>query len=96
MTALVGLDLAWSGRNPSGYCVLRADQGGRVELEALGDCVMPPAEALQWLGSLGPDVVAAIDAPLIIGHAEQSDVPRKTTHPAGLHDTQPPGPEPGY
>lgn len=73
MTALVGLDLAWSGRKPSGYCVLRVDAAGQVRLEAVGDTTMPPRAALKWLDSLGPDIVAAIDAPLIVGDGRRAE-----------------------
>lgn len=61
MTAFVGLDLAWGDRNASGVCVVDGD-GARV------DCWRGPLDdVVATLDGLGPDVVAGIDAPLIVG-----------------------------
>ncbi len=63
MTAFVGIDLAWSGRNPSGLCLLR-ELGGGMEVLSVDDPVLRPRDVFDLLARLGPDVVAAVDAPL--------------------------------
>jgi predicted RNase H-like nuclease len=64
MTIVVGLDLAWTGRNPSGVCVLEASATDAV-VTRLDAPTWTAAEAAAFLLSPGPDVIAAIDAPLI-------------------------------
>jgi histidinol-phosphate phosphatase family protein len=65
----VGIDLAWSSRNPSGYAALSADGeilesgsslGGEDEVLALIECLIPPGE---------PGIVA-VDAPLAVPNEE--------------------------
>ncbi|MFN8617372.1 MAG: DUF429 domain-containing protein [Dehalococcoidia bacterium] len=73
MTVLAGVDLAWSGRKPTGICVVRLEPSG-ARLERL-EC-LPNAGAedvADVLNALGPDVVAAIDAPLIVGPARRAE-----------------------
>lgn len=61
---VAGVDLAWSGRNPTGLCVLDAGEGAVHLLEL--DCRVLDAEGItSWLNGLGDTVLAAIDAPLI-------------------------------
>lgn len=68
MVVIAGIDLAWSGRKPTGVCLLEVK--GR-STRVVGISVTPPqtdAEAVfALLADLGPDVVAGIDAPLIVG-----------------------------
>jgi predicted RNase H-like nuclease len=64
MVILAGVDLAWSGRNPTGFCAVEADQSG-VRLVEIGCEVQEAGELASWLERLGEDVIAAIDAPLI-------------------------------
>lgn len=67
MTAFVGVDLAWGTRNPSGICVIRED-GCDI------DCaVRRPNDIADLLEELGPDVVAGIDAPLIVGDGRRAE-----------------------
>ncbi|HSG79402.1 MAG TPA: DUF429 domain-containing protein [Acidimicrobiia bacterium] len=57
---VVGIDLAWSDRNPSAGCAL--DGAGRIVDETpLGD----DDEILAWIASIAPRVVA-VDAPLLV------------------------------
>lgn len=73
MTVLAGVDLAWSGRKPTGLCVVRLEEHG-ARLERL-EC-LPNASArdvAEMLNALGPDVVAGIDAPLIVGPARRAE-----------------------
>jgi len=68
VTIVAGVDLAWSGRKPTGICVLEA-RPGAVALLELG-CTEADADAgevASLLGRLGPDVVVGIDAPLVAG-----------------------------
>ena len=69
---LVGLDLAWSGRKPSGVCVIRCERDG-VRLEELGCRDFDAASAFAWLEGLGPEVVAGIDAPLVVGAGRRAE-----------------------
>ncbi len=56
----VGLDLAWSPKNPTGACALDAD-GRIVDERMLGS----DAEIVEWVSALvGGAAVVAIDAPL--------------------------------
>lgn len=72
MTALVGLDLAWTAYRPSGICIVEADpQHARVI--ALRSEVVSPASLAQELAAMGLSVVAAIDAPLIIHHGRYAE-----------------------
>lgn len=73
MTVLAGIDLAWSGRNPTGLCVV-SGEGARWKLERL-ECLpnAAAAEIAELLDSLGPDVVAGIDAPLIVGPQRRAE-----------------------
>lgn len=64
MTALVGLDLAWTTYRESGICVLRERQCD-VTLELLEARIVAPGPLVAWLESLSDTVVAAVDAPLI-------------------------------
>lgn len=73
MTVLVGVDLAWSGRRPTGICVVRVERG-EERLERL-EC-LPAAgagEVAALLNSFEPDVVAGIDAPLFVGPARRAE-----------------------
>ncbi len=72
MTVFAGVDLAWSGRNPSGRCVLRA-AGSRPQVEVLDRATLDAAAVADWLDSLGDDVVAGIDAPLIAGESRAAE-----------------------
>lgn len=66
MTVIAGVDLAWSGRKPTGLCVLRV-AGATVALERL-ECL--PAGGGEVVAGLlegqGANVVAGIDAPLVV------------------------------
>jgi predicted RNase H-like nuclease len=64
MTALVGLDLAWTGHHPSGVCVLRVIED-RLRLETLETRIASPDAFADWLTDLDASVVVAIDAPLV-------------------------------
>lgn len=64
--ALAGIDLAWTAHNESGVCIVRGEAGA-LELVELSARVLTVPEFAALLGGLGEDVVAAIDAPLIIG-----------------------------
>jgi predicted RNase H-like nuclease len=61
---LAGIDLAWTDHRESGVCILeaRGEEAALSRLEARTDTV---AGFVEELTSLGPDVVVAVDAPLI-------------------------------
>jgi predicted RNase H-like nuclease len=64
MVAFVGLDLAWTAHRPSGLCIVEmAERSAVVDLSC---GVMSTEELASRLDGLGRDVVAAIDAPLMI------------------------------
>lgn len=74
MTVFAGIDLAWSGRKPTGICILET-QDGSVVLRELR-CTPADATANEiavFLSTLGPDVVAGIDAPLVVGTARRAE-----------------------
>ncbi len=64
MTFLLGLDLAWTPHNETGVCLLET-HGSRVELRRLGCAVESAVSFAQTVTELGPDVVVAVDAPLV-------------------------------
>ena len=74
MTIFAGIDLAWSGRRPTGVCLFRVEgQGVRLlRLDCTGsDCTA--TEVAELLGELGDDVVAGIDAPLIVAESRDAE-----------------------
>lgn len=64
--AFVGLDLAWTATRESGVCVVESD-GGDARLITSTAQVDTPAGFAALCAGLGPDVVVAVDAPLIVG-----------------------------
>jgi predicted RNase H-like nuclease len=69
VTAIVGIDLAWTSYRESGICILQA---GTPECEPTSE-VVGTGELADRLDALGPDVVAAIDAPLIVHPDRQAE-----------------------
>ena len=65
VTVLAGIDLSWSGRNPTGICIITLEDG-RSRLERL-ECIPGggATSVAELLAGLGNDVIAAIDAPLL-------------------------------
>lgn len=72
MTVFAGVDLAWSGRNPTGLCVLRHDPSG-LRFESLDCATLTGEQAAGWLDTLGPRVVAGIDAPLVVSPSRTAE-----------------------
>ncbi|MGE0598452.1 MAG: DUF429 domain-containing protein [Dehalococcoidia bacterium] len=74
MVVIAGIDLAWSGRRPTGVCIVECD-GMHSRLLALSctDSTAGALEIAELLHQLGPDVVAGIDAPLIVGPARHAE-----------------------
>lgn len=66
MVVLAGIDLAWSGRKPTGVCVVRCEGVG-MTVETLGCFGFDAVGAFAFLEALGQDTVAGIDAPLVVG-----------------------------
>lgn len=64
VVVIAGVDLAWSGRNPTGLCALEATDAS-VRLIGLECRVLQADGVAEWLNSLGTEVLAAVDAPLI-------------------------------
>ncbi len=71
MVLLAGLDLAWTATHETGVCLIEHD-GFTTRLLRLDAVVLSPAEFAAMLGIHGP-VVAAIDAPLIVGPARTAE-----------------------
>jgi predicted RNase H-like nuclease len=71
--AFIGLDLAWTPHHESGVCILEGQDGGNMRLVRL-DCVIDTPGAFAALcHGLGSDVVAAIDAPLILSPRRRAE-----------------------
>jgi predicted RNase H-like nuclease len=83
----VGVDLAWSERNPSGVAVIEADG----TLGRAASHLRSNQEICQYTGlSEEDDAVVAIDAPLIVSNAEgQRPVERELTKMFGPFDAGP-------
>jgi predicted RNase H-like nuclease len=65
VTAFVGIDLAWGTRNPSGICVVRC-RNGHIRLDPPDCGVHSVASLARMAADLGPDVVIAIDGPIVV------------------------------
>jgi predicted RNase H-like nuclease len=68
MTIYIGLDLAWSARNPSGAAALRGGPGGAALVAPpvlLGDDQELVSYVLRQAGAAG-DAILAVDAPLLV------------------------------
>ncbi|MEO9255880.1 MAG: DUF429 domain-containing protein, partial [Tepidiformaceae bacterium] len=65
MPAFVGLDLAWTPHHETGICVLEGTAGA-MRLTRLDCAIESPGRFAALCQSFGPDVVVAIDAPLIV------------------------------
>ncbi|MBE0609292.1 MAG: DUF429 domain-containing protein [Dehalococcoidia bacterium] len=72
MTVFAGVDLAWSGRNPTGLCVLRHGPAG-LQFESLDCATLTGVEVAGWLDTLGPEVIAGIDAPLVVSPTRRAE-----------------------
>lgn len=72
VTVFAGVDLAWSGRKPTGLCVLRHVAAG-LRFESLDCATLTGFEVAAWLDTLGPQVVAGIDAPLVVSPTRRAE-----------------------
>ena len=72
MPTFVGLDLAWTPTHETGVCVIRCDRG-EARLVALDTRIDTPEGFAALCLSGGDDVVAAIDAPLVVGPQRRAD-----------------------
>ena len=74
MTIFAGIDLAWSGRRPTGVCVLATDGNGVVLVRIHCTTADTSAEGIAaLLDTLGPDVIAGIDGPLVVGEDRRAE-----------------------
>lgn len=74
MVIIAGIDLAWSGRRPTGVCFLEVSNSSQRLIEL--SCSAPTADATaihEMLAALGPDVIAGIDGPLITGPGRRAE-----------------------
>ena len=74
MSVFAGIDLAWSGRRPTGVCVFEGDGAAARSLRL--DCTASDCDALsvaRLLSELGEEVVAGIDAPLIVAPGRDAE-----------------------
>ncbi len=76
VVVVAGVDLSWSGRYPTGLCALDfATNSAAVSCETLdADGVAA------WLGALGPNVVAGVDAPLIATSVRRAEAEMARTY----------------
>jgi predicted RNase H-like nuclease len=73
VTIIAGVDLAWSGRKPTGLCLIEASEGQLALLELRCTEALDADGVFQLLAALGPDVVAGIDAPLVVGPGRRAE-----------------------
>lgn len=67
MTVFIGLDLAWTRHRETGVCILDEGDGDEVvRLRKLHCSISSPACFATMCASFGPDVVVAVDAPLVV------------------------------
>ena len=69
MPVFIGLDLAWTSHHESGVCILEGDAHS-VRVLRLDCCIDTPDGFANLCDRWGDDVVAAIDAPLLL-HADR-------------------------
>ncbi|MGH2632795.1 MAG: DUF429 domain-containing protein [Tepidiformaceae bacterium] len=72
MPVFIGLDLAWTPRHETGICVLEGD-GEHTRLVQLDCRTDTPERFAQFCDSFGPDVVAAVDAPLLLSPSRKAE-----------------------
>ncbi len=72
MTTFVGIDLAWTGRYPSGVCVIE-ENARRARLTRLESCIFDTEQIEAMIAKFKGEVVVAIDAPLIIGETREAE-----------------------
>lgn len=66
----VGIDLSWTGRRPSGLALIDAESSATIRTWT---ATLTPNEIAVWLQALPGGVVAAIDAPLIVGPGRRAE-----------------------
>jgi len=79
MVTIVGMDFAWSGRYPTGICVLEERTHGLLATEVT-TAVLPADEAAAWLSRIPGGVVAGIDAPLIATDSRRAEAELARTY----------------
>lgn len=67
----VGIDLSWTGRRPSGLALIDAGSSATIRTWT---ATLTPDEIAVWLQALPGGVVAAIDAPLIVGPGRRAEI----------------------
>ncbi|MCK9517486.1 MAG: DUF429 domain-containing protein [Dehalococcoidia bacterium] len=72
MATFVGLDLAWTPHRESGVCVLEGDDRG-LRVATIETVVATPREFAERIAGTGDDVVAAIDAPLVVREGRRAE-----------------------
>ncbi|MES4792602.1 MAG: hypothetical protein C4321_06080, partial [Chloroflexota bacterium] len=65
-----GIDLSWTGRRPSGLALIDAGPSATIRTWT---ATLTPDEIAAWLQALPGSVVAAIDAPLIVGPGRRAE-----------------------
>lgn len=71
MVIIAGIDLAWSGRKPTGLCAI--EFGATARIVHLTCEVLDADGVFAWLDALGSEVIAGIDAPLIATPARTAE-----------------------
>jgi len=72
MPVFIGLDLAWTPHHETGVCVLEGNERS-VSLVQLDCRIDTPGGFARFCNDFGGDVVAAIDAPLLVGPERTAD-----------------------
>ena len=65
MPTFVGLDLAWTARNETGFCWFEGETPADLTCTRIGACVRGVESLADELAALGGSVIVAIDAPVL-------------------------------
>jgi len=72
MTVYAGVDLSWTGRYDSGLCIVEETAGGLGAINVSARTLTTDELCRLLIGFNGP-VIAAIDAPLVVGAKRQAE-----------------------
>ena len=72
MTVYAGIDLSWTGRHDTGLCIVEETRSGLAVVDVSAR-VVSTAELLSLIGGRGDQVVAGVDAPLMISTERQAE-----------------------
>ena len=72
MTSFVGIDLSWTGKYPSGLCVLVGDKKNVFCTKIIAQ-QFTALELVEQINTLGEKIIVSVDAPLVTTERRQAE-----------------------